>query len=413
MRTQQAGGKKWLIYGSALALVALSSVSSAQRRTSNAKQAQLDTLQQELQQKRTAYREIETREQDVLAELRTIDAAIQTCQEQLTTYQGQEAEQQHALQTVQKQLDQLQHQHQDKQKLLAARLRAIYKMGALGYLTPLFAMASYDDAQQQMMYLQRIAENDARLMADAQKDAEVIAAQKEALEQHKQELTQARQAIKKQQTEMAAQKRQKDRLLAQIQHDKEQFGSTIKRLELSSAELELFLAKLDAAPPALPTAAPKSAAGPQIEFPTDEQAVVQSYDGRFRANKGKLIWPVQGKILTNFGPLRIGETFTQYKGVDIQAKSGTPFYAVFKGKVKYADWFEGYGNLVILDHGGMFYTLYAHAQEIAVKSGDTVETRQILGKVGDADAVKGAHLYFEVRVNGKPVDPHQWLAKLR
>ncbi len=84
-----------------------------------------------------------------------------------------------------------------------------------------------------------------------------------------------------------------------------------------------------------------------------------------------------------------------------------------KWKVKYADWFKGYGNLIILDHGGNYYTLYAHADQIQVNAGDQVDTRQVLGKVGDTDSVKGSHLYFEVRANGKPEDPQRWLAKLR
>lgn len=78
----------------------------------------------------------------------------------------------------------------------------------------------------------------------------------------------------------------------------------------------------------------------------------------------------------------------------------------------YAGWFDGYGNLVVVDHGGDFYTLYAHADELLVKVGDVVETRQILGKVGDTDSIKGALLHFEVRASGKPQNPQLWLAKV-
>jgi septal ring factor EnvC (AmiA/AmiB activator) len=77
--------------------------------------------------------------------------------------------------------------------------------------------------------------------------------------------------------------------------------------------------------------------------------------------------------------------------------------------VIYADWFKGYGHLIILDHGGGYFTLYAHASEIQARLGDSVSRGQVIGKVGDTGSLEGAQLYFELRHKGKPQDPLAWL----
>jgi len=102
-------------------------------------------------------------------------------------------------------------------------------------------------------------------------------------------------------------------------------------------------------------------------------------------------------------------TRTFRSGIDIEADEGTGVTAVYAGHVVYTGWFKGYGNLIILDHGNEYYTLYAHVSETAVKEGDDVRQGQRIGTVGDSGSLSGARLYFEVRYQGKPQDPEQWL----
>jgi septal ring factor EnvC (AmiA/AmiB activator) len=384
---------------------------SAQEEGGQDEQKQLQTIQQQLREKHAEYEQIQGKEQSILRELRAIDQQLKESQQKLQEYRKKLSENEEDLNKIQTNLVHLQQQYTKNNRALAKRVRAIYKMGDLGYLTPLFAISSQTNVQQHIKYLQRIAESDRQLMENAERDMQVILKTKEALEQRKQEIVHAQQEIEQQNLQIAAQKQQKNELLAKIRQDKNQFVQVIGELEASAAKLEQLMDNLETEEKNFYEKVIE--ASKKIIFPNNAQEVVQSYGQHFRANKGKLLWPVQGKIIKNFGPIKIGETYTQYKGVDIQAENGTPFYAVFKGAVKYADWFEGYGNLVILDHGGNFYTLYAHADELSVKSGDTVETRQVLGKVGDTDSIKGSYLYFEIRANGKPENPQTWLAKVQ
>lgn len=133
----------------------------------------------------------------------------------------------------------------------------------------------------------------------------------------------------------------------------------------------------------------------------------------FGALKGKLPFPSPGVIEVGFGKVvnpRFN-TVTVQKGVDIRATAGTPVKAVAEGTVAYAGWMRGYGNLLILDHGGGYHTLVAHLASVAQEVGAQVAAGDVVGEVGDTGSLKGAYLYFEIRRAGQAVDPAPWLVR--
>jgi len=117
------------------------------------------------------------------------------------------------------------------------------------------------------------------------------------------------------------------------------------------------------------------------------------------------IWPVNGPVVSPFG-MRWGRMHT---GIDIAVGYGTPIHAAAAGRVIYAGWMDGYGNLVFVDHGNGISTGYAHQSSIAVSNGQTVSQGELIGYVGCTGHCFGPHLHFEVRVNGNPVDPLGYL----
>jgi len=132
----------------------------------------------------------------------------------------------------------------------------------------------------------------------------------------------------------------------------------------------------------------------------------------FRALKGKLPYPAPGVVEVGYGKVinpRFN-TVTVQKGVDIRASAGSPVRAVAPGRVVYSGWLRGYGNLLILDHGGGYHTLMAHLATLSAQAGAEVEGGQEVGTVGDTGSLKGAYLYFEIRKAGQAVDPKPWLA---
>jgi septal ring factor EnvC (AmiA/AmiB activator) len=129
--------------------------------------------------------------------------------------------------------------------------------------------------------------------------------------------------------------------------------------------------------------------------------------------RGQLPWPVRGRIVTRFGTQihpKYGTRIRQ-KGIEIAAAEGTPIHAVAPGRVVYADWLEGYGRTVILDHGQDRFTLYAHASETLVGRGAAVHAGQEIARVGSTDSLKGATLHFEIRKGSQALDPAAWLKK--
>jgi murein DD-endopeptidase MepM/ murein hydrolase activator NlpD len=104
-------------------------------------------------------------------------------------------------------------------------------------------------------------------------------------------------------------------------------------------------------------------------------------------------------------------TETVRTGIDIEAPEGTPIRAVAPGSVAYRGWLKGYGNLLVLDHGDGYYTLYAHASQILVDEGDQVKGGELIGRVGETGSVEGPRLHFEVRSQSRAEDPQLWLRR--
>ena len=131
----------------------------------------------------------------------------------------------------------------------------------------------------------------------------------------------------------------------------------------------------------------------------------------FSGLKGLLNMPVKGKITSSFGSYRNAAfNVTNFRsGIDIQTDKGEPVRAVHNGRILYASWFKGYGNMMIIDHGASYYTVYAHVEEMFKSIGDRVDGGDVIATAGDTGSMNGARLYFEVRHHGKPLDPMDWL----
>ena len=133
-------------------------------------------------------------------------------------------------------------------------------------------------------------------------------------------------------------------------------------------------------------------------------------DEPFAKSKGKLAWPVQGRLAGDYGQPR-GAGPVKWNGVLLEAAAGTPVRAIHRGRIAFADWLQGLGLLVIVDHGGGYMSLYGHNEALLKESGDWVEPGEPIAQVGDTGGQARPGLYFEIRFNGEPVNPNPWMAK--
>ena len=199
---------------------------------------------------------------------------------------------------------------------------------------------------------------------------------------------------------LAAEKKRRQALLESVTEKKE-----LLRAAMVSARraLEKTMQRLSATGG---EQAPKARKGPAV-------SVMVQGTGRFLSRKGVLPMPVAGEIVSYFGSSGKKESrISAYQsGIDIKVERGEPVRSVFQGEILYADWLRGYGNVVIINHGDHYYTLYAHVQELFKKKGDKVTHQEVIATAGDAGPSRGSCLHFEVRHHGKPMDPLKWLKK--
>ena len=191
-------------------------------------------------------------------------------------------------------------------------------------------------------------------------------------------------------TELEAEEKKSRTLMDQIRTSKRDYSQTLEELAVRAQELQKLLQDFEKQAPAL-------------DFP-----VIPITDG-----KGKLPWPAGGRILQPFG-LQHGpfNTVTMNNGIEIAPREGDlAVRAVHSGKIVYADHFQGYGNLIILDHGQTYYSLYGHLAEFLARKGEFVKSGQTIGLAGDSGSMVGVSVYFEIRFKTKPVDPLQWLSR--
>jgi len=141
------------------------------------------------------------------------------------------------------------------------------------------------------------------------------------------------------------------------------------------------------------------------------KALQMARSSGFPALKGRLPLPTEGIVEVGFGKVVNPKfnTVTVQKGWDIRADEGSPVRAIAKGQVVYTGWLRGYGNVLIVDHGGGFHSLVAHLASLSRAASESVEPGDVVGTVGDSGSLKGVYLYFEIRQDGEAVDPAQWI----
>jgi septal ring factor EnvC (AmiA/AmiB activator) len=191
---------------------------------------------------------------------------------------------------------------------------------------------------------------------------------------------------------------QRKRSLTNIKTERSKREKQIARLEQAQKKLQNLIAELER----------RRREEIARKLPPQKEWVASSV---FAKNKGSLQWPTQGEVISTFGRNRHERfgTETFNNGIDIKATRGTPIKCVAKGRVEYVDWLSGYGKCVIVNHGGGYYTFYAHALDISVRVNDEVEGGQVIGKVGDTDSLTGDCLHFEIRHGKDSLDPQGWL----
>jgi septal ring factor EnvC (AmiA/AmiB activator) len=275
----------------------------------------------------------------------------------------------------------------------AMRVRAValYQAGNVGTLRLLFAAGGLREFLARVRALRVLLGHDADLLARHRVQSEALALAETRAREQVRVRSEAEQRLHERSLELEAERGEKRSLARRVHADRTSERAALVELEKAAQALEETLARLGAEPS--PPRAPSEGAG-------------------FAGQKGRLASPVHGRLAEAFGRVVDADFGTQTfrSGVVFEAPLGTPVQAVAPAVVRFAGWFRGYGQLVILDHGDRFFTVSGHLGELAVKVGDPVAAGDAIGTVGDTGSLSGAKLYFEIRRGSEPLDPGDWLA---
>jgi murein hydrolase activator len=314
------------------------------------------------------------------------------------------------LKEVEKQLDRTQREveavkndAERKKQQIRVRLSALYKAGEIGNARMFFSSESFPQMVENLRYMRSVVDNDRRLIAEYNAKIDRLRQLKVNLERDVLRKEKIKTSIELKKREIEPEKKQKASYLVQVRADKKSYLSSLRELEANARRLQAMVEKLEAKSRKSYTKRnkPTVGAGPQLPAIPDKG---------FGALKGHLSMPARGEVIGSFGRHKHPEfnSYTVSNGISIAAPTGADIHSVYDGQVIFADYFKGYGNMVIVDHGGGFFSLYAHAAKITKKVGAPVARNEIVASVGDTDSARGPMLYFEIRYQGKPVDPAPW-----
>jgi septal ring factor EnvC (AmiA/AmiB activator) len=266
---------------------------------------------------------------------------------------------------------------------LEPRLRALYRVQRRSRLDVILSADDFSSAVWRTRALSTLLEGDFQICREAQRAMQFQQRSQRTVERVEEVVAARARQLAFERAVSAQQQQLLSGALTRVAADAQQSARLVHELEQAERRLSRMIDDFDATADASP----------------------------FAALKGKLPWPAPGHIEVGFGKVvnpRFN-TVTFQKGLDIRARPGAPVRAVAPGRVAYAGWLRGYGNLLVVDHGGGYHTVVAHLARFSASVGAQVGAGDELGAVGDTGSLKGPYVYFEVRKNGIAVDPAAWL----
>ena len=341
--------------------------------------------------------------EDVSAKLKQIQADLDAANARLQSIQTKQAEINAQIAQTQNEIVKMEAYLKTRQDVLNRRVRAIYMHGQLNYLEVILGANSFSDFANRVELLKRVIRSDYNLILEIQKQKAAIEAKKAQLEEDKRQLDALAAEAEKTRQEIAKKKAEQQKVLDAAKSNKAAAAQMEQDLNAQLASVRNLIQQRLAAAEAARQAAQQQAA-------SDDEGGGGS-DDNYVQGTGAMGWPCSGPITSPFGYRThpIFGTTIFHAGIDIGVDYGTPIHAADSGVVVYSGWISGYGNAVIIDHGGGISTLYGHNQSLAVSEGQSVSKGSVIAYAGSTGNSTGPHCHFEVDVNGSPVNPMGYL----
>jgi len=392
----------------AMAAIVVPSPAMAQDRAARTR-ADLDEVKSRLQEAQAAAADTEKTRAEADKALRQAEQAVSRIKRKLRELRGERTRVSRELDAIRAQQAQTQARIDAGRTALAHWLRRYYEHGGEPGVGQMLSAREPNQLARDAYYLERIG-REKQAIVDSLRTAEAeFKVQAERVEKRRSELVALEQAQSAQADELKQEQARRAKLLADISATLSAQRAEIGALEKDQSRLIGLIRQIESAP--RPAIVPSRPASGDPDMGDSGRAADASVRGRpFAELRGALRVPVQGRLSGRFGEDRASGGGS-WKGVFIRSERGEDVHAVADGVVVYADWLRGFGNLVIVDHGSNYLTVYGNNEALFKSTGERVLGGEVIASVGDSGGNPESGLYFEIRHQGRPLDPMQWIRR--
>jgi septal ring factor EnvC (AmiA/AmiB activator) len=349
----------------------------------------LAKINEEIRILRGRVEEARKRESELLSRLEAIALGKKLVRQELAALNLQHGQLNAELDATKERIAGLRETLGREERSIEKTLVTLYKYGRFDFLQFLLQAQDMSAAFSESRHLTLLARHQQDVIASYLKTMAELRSAESDQEKKKIELTGLIAESARKRRELEAQEAENKALVQQIRKSRENYEQALEEQKDRAHQLQTLMDRL-----------------------ASQEIVLPFQFVPFYEKKGKLPWPVAGKVITRFGIEPYLNTRTMNNGIEIAPpKDDIVVHAIHPGKVVYADYFQGYGNLLIVDHGMNYYSLYGHCDEFFVAKGDFVRAEQPIAMAGDLGSLKGVNLYLEIRYKSRPLDPLQWLKR--
>ncbi|MDQ7065525.1 MAG: peptidoglycan DD-metalloendopeptidase family protein [candidate division KSB1 bacterium] len=354
----------------------------------------VDALRQKIRDLEAKIREKVNQEAQTLDVIEAIDQKISLTKNLLLRLQAEVERHKAELDSLRALRQENAYRLEKLKSLVARRMVNLYKYGRISAIESLLRTHSFRYLQLWIDYQKQLNQNDARNLRNyRQRHAELLSTQQQ-IEANLAEQVKLLQEKRQEERKLQDSREEKKKLLKKLLRDRRMYERQLQDYQKAIEEIQRLIASSE-----------------QERLKKAENQPNAAPDGSFVALKGQLPWPVEGEVVRAYGPYQhpVLKTVTNNLGIDISAPLGTEVRAVAAGRVTAITWQRGRGNLIIINHGEGFYTVYTHLNEIYVNLQEDVAEGQVIGRVGETGTFDRPVLHFQIWEKFNHLDPEAWL----
>jgi septal ring factor EnvC (AmiA/AmiB activator) len=385
-------------------------------------QKQLDAARADVSELKQLLEKLQLEKSGVQKDLKKTESEMGQLEKQVKGLQNDLKKSEEEIQRLDSEKKKLEGARLEQQRLIGIQARAAYQSGRQEYVKLLLNQQNPEKFSRTLTYYDYLSEARMEQLAAFNETLRQLANVELDITNQQNQLLEQKGALDSRREQLASVRKERQLALAKLNKEFSARDQKLKARQQEQANLARVLKTIEetlarqareaeaARQQALLAEREQQSTGSSTK-PVNSGPLVSagaSFGGPFAKARGKLPWPVDGRLVARYGTPRGGDARTKWDGVLIGASAGSQVRAVHGGRVVFADWLRGAGLLVIVDHGNGYLSLYGHNQSLLKDAGDVVKAGEAISTVGNSGGQDTPALYFAIRQQGRPTDPAQW-----